>query len=625
MTKVIEKMGVKFPETDFPYALAVKYSFLLLFIFALAFILYVGNKSFFSPWTMLIVIIFAVFRLWHFGSPELEQRVYGTIAYPSRGAAIFIFSSIFIAFAGSKPLLFFAGCLLLWFYHKGMALILLPILSLTILIHKKISDKAGDKIPTLSWTFPLLICCLSIPSLLFQAKILPQLNSAVALPTELTPYWMIAIKSLFYVGIFYWLFKRIKLPNNISRLREARFVEIISLFLTLSFCLGLILSLKNVQSGLMTTFRSQLLLEMPYRMVGAQYFLIVVLFIIMIKNACLEHLSKLNNVQTKRLTVISAIAFIIICPIYLKFIYPYRYLQFFKGKINFLKNDCENIKANPNIKTLDPNQEPEFFYSLSMALKYRGLGYENLTELLNLPPNRYLIIIADDLGLNHATNQAFFNAVEKGAIKSGSIMVKAPAYKEIAEFAKQHPELDWGVHLTITNEWSTFRNPGGYGSGYMPDSCSEALNKFGFKEIKKEFKAQIDQALADNIKLSHLDIHMGCEYQSLKLLYLYEEIGREYKLPVRIGRNYLPRSIEKKIPADTMVLDRIIERKMVSCSVGVSLLLLHPSIYEEASVKQTSEETAKEREADYQFLMSDELKRIIDQNKIKLITWQDLK
>src|ERR1700761_7723912 len=78
---------------------------------------------------------------------------------------------------------------------------------------------------------------------------------------------------------------------------------------------------------------------------------------------------------------------------------------------------------------------------------------KNLAEKLGYPKDAKLLIIhADDAGFSHSADSAIMSAYTKGVINSASIMVPCPWFPEIAAFAKAHPEMDWGIHLTLTAE-----------------------------------------------------------------------------------------------------------------------------------------------------------------------------
>ena len=69
------------------------------------------------------------------------------------------------------------------------------------------------------------------------------------------------------------------------------------------------------------------------------------------------------------------------------------------------------------------------------------LGYEKDAKLL--------ILHADDLGLAHSVNEASIKAFEESGISSASIMVPCPWFPEIADYAKNNTQYDFGLHLTF--------------------------------------------------------------------------------------------------------------------------------------------------------------------------------
>src|ERR1700674_945706 len=130
-----------------------------------------------------------------------------------------------------------------------------------------------------------------------------------------------------------------------------------------------------------------------------------------------------------------------------------------------------------------------------------------IAERLGHPADSKLLILhADDLGAAHSVDVASFDALDKGAISSASIMVPTPWMTEVAAYAKAHPNADLGLHLTITSEWETYR----WGSVAPADKVSSLLDADGTfprevsrvsanakpVEVEREIRAQIDRAMA---------------------------------------------------------------------------------------------------------------------------------
>ena len=123
------------------------------------------------------------------------------------------------------------------------------------------------------------------------------------------------------------------------------------------------------------------------------------------------------------------------------------------------------------------------------------------------PDSRLLIIHSDDLGMSHSVNMAVFQALQKGWISSASIMVPCPWFPEIAGYAKEHPDKDFGVHLCHTAEWTRFRwgpvaprkevrgliDP----EGYLWRGVEQVYANATPEQALAEGRAQIKRALVD--------------------------------------------------------------------------------------------------------------------------------
>src|ERR1700721_3342727 len=167
-------------------------------------------------------------------------------------------------------------------------------------------------------------------------------------------------------------------------------------------------------------------------------------------------------------------------------------------------------------------------------------------ERLGSPPGTKLIIIhADDLGETHAVNAAALKGLAGGTVNSASLMVPCPWFPEIADYAKSHPDADFGLHLTLTSERVYYR----WGPVAPADKVPSLVDQNGYfhhewekgehinpKEVEVELRAQIERALAMGVHPTHLDSHQYRLIMNGKELFdTMLRVAHEYKLPVFVN------------------------------------------------------------------------------------------
>lgn len=161
-------------------------------------------------------------------------------------------------------------------------------------------------------------------------------------------------------------------------------------------------------------------------------------------------------------------------------------------------------------------------------------------------PLREIVIHQDDVASSHGANLAFMDLFARGICTSGSVMVPCPWFPEIAAFARTRPELDLGVHLTLTAEMVPYRwRPltGVSANGLTdPDGYfwarAAAVRRADPRAVEAELRAQIDAALAAGIDATHLDSHMGTVMLP-EFLEIYLRLGEDYRLPIMLPRNVI--------------------------------------------------------------------------------------
>jgi hopanoid biosynthesis associated protein HpnK len=129
---------------------------------------------------------------------------------------------------------------------------------------------------------------------------------------------------------------------------------------------------------------------------------------------------------------------------------------------------------------------------------------------------KQLIVNADDLGLTPGINRGVLRAFQEGIVTSASLIVAGSAFEHAVALARQNPELDVGLHLTLVEEQAilgldalpTLIDK----SGRLPRTSGEFLRRaflgrINWNEVELEIAAQIASFQNTGLRLSHLDSH----------------------------------------------------------------------------------------------------------------------
>ena len=170
--------------------------------------------------------------------------------------------------------------------------------------------------------------------------------------------------------------------------------------------------------------------------------------------------------------------------------------------------------------------------------------FPTLAEQLGYSDKEILVIVnIDDIGLHKDETEASFRALNFGIVKSGSVMAPCPNFNQIIKLWRENPDIDLGVHLTLTCEWgtkypwSTVLSKSHVPSLYNPDgimwsSINDLLQHATQKDIDMELEAQIVKILDAGLKPTHLDYHMDFAYHA-DLFLTAMDLSRKYNLPLR--------------------------------------------------------------------------------------------
>jgi predicted glycoside hydrolase/deacetylase ChbG (UPF0249 family) len=160
--------------------------------------------------------------------------------------------------------------------------------------------------------------------------------------------------------------------------------------------------------------------------------------------------------------------------------------------------------------------------------------------------DRVVIIHTDDIGMCQASVDAFKELWDYGLISSGAVMVPCPWFLEAAAFARSRPEVDLGVHLTLTSEWETYR----WGPLSTREQASGLIDEQGFfyrtteevwqhadpQAAARELEMQVKRAFSEGMTPTHIDTHMGSVGHP-SIIPGYVQLATRYGLPPMIPRS----------------------------------------------------------------------------------------
>jgi predicted glycoside hydrolase/deacetylase ChbG (UPF0249 family) len=287
-----------------------------------------------------------------------------------------------------------------------------------------------------------------------------------------------------------------------------------------------------------------------------------------------------------------------------------------------------------------------------------------LKKLGLLETDRAVIIHTDDIGMCHASLQAFEDLWKFGTITSGATMVPCPWFPVVAQMCRENPEIDMGVHATLNAEWESYR----WGPLSTRDPASGLLDTDGYfhqwqqavydnakpEAVEKEINAQIERALTAGIDVTHVDSHMGTILNPL-FIQSYVQAAASRLLPNMLPRIDAPGAEmlgigATEMPAYALVMQQLenmglpmvdailampldepngqkqmefAKDLLGNLPIGITHFILHPSI-DTVELHAVAPDW-ESRVANYNTFMSDELKKFIESEDIKPIGYRQIR
>jgi predicted glycoside hydrolase/deacetylase ChbG (UPF0249 family) len=275
---------------------------------------------------------------------------------------------------------------------------------------------------------------------------------------------------------------------------------------------------------------------------------------------------------------------------------------------------------------------------------------------------RAVIFHVDDAGMSHDSNMGTKKAIEDGVATSLSIMVPCSWVPECAQWLKENPQVDAGIHLTLTAEWKRYRwgpiaGPSAVpglvdDDGYLWHGVSQVVGHASPNEVEVEIRAQVDKAMAMGIRPTHLDSHMGTCFQPT-YIDRYVKVGIEKQIPILIFGGHMQhvgaeagqfkpllRTLAEQVwSAGLPVIDDLVtqptqardyaERKeelktlLRHLEPGITEIIVHCTDPTEVFAFISGSGSA--RQAEMQLMTDPDIRSFIESESIVLTNWRELK
>ena len=260
---------------------------------------------------------------------------------------------------------------------------------------------------------------------------------------------------------------------------------------------------------------------------------------------------------------------------------------------------------------------------------------------------RLLIVNADDFGMCGSVNEAVLSVIDAGLVQSTTLMTPWPGAAEAIRTLREHPDIPFGVHLSVVCDNPDYRWGPLAPADAVPSLVDESgrfhhvdhfrtiVDRVALDELELEYRAQIDAVLAAGLRPTHLDWHCLRDGGRPDVLPMTVGLAIEHGLALRVSdRTWIDRLHADGLPAqvhdvlDSYRLDpdgksaRYL-RMLRDLPAGLSEWAVHPGL-DGPDLRVLEPVTWRVRHTDYEFLVSDEARETIDREGIVLLSYRPL-
>jgi hopanoid biosynthesis associated protein HpnK len=152
---------------------------------------------------------------------------------------------------------------------------------------------------------------------------------------------------------------------------------------------------------------------------------------------------------------------------------------------------------------------------------------------------KYLIVAADDFGLNKSINEGIVKAYREGIVTSLNFMPAGADFKDALDLAKSLDLKEIGAHLCLT-ETAPLSDPtkiptlvtknGGFHNSYVQFFTKLFLKKIDLQEIRVELRKQLNALKTAGIPIKNLSSHEHIHMMPA-ITGIFIELAKEFDIP----------------------------------------------------------------------------------------------
>jgi predicted glycoside hydrolase/deacetylase ChbG (UPF0249 family) len=250
--------------------------------------------------------------------------------------------------------------------------------------------------------------------------------------------------------------------------------------------------------------------------------------------------------------------------------------------------------------------------------------------------------------------------LDGGIVKSGSAIVPAPWFADLAKRSAAHPDADLGIELTLNSEFENYRwQPvtGGLapslvdGDGFLWLTPTQTASNAAAEDVEFELLAQIERAKESGLRPSHLTTHLGTLVMRPDLIDVYLRIARQEWIPAMVVE-LTPEKIEQLAAQGYALPEDVIElfsdyplpkvddvryvgpaesydakkqaflKMLAELPPGITQISFRPAVESDALSSITDD--AQQRVWDAELLADEEVRQALAADGVVLTDWREI-